>query len=58
MRTDEELLEELRRVWEYPEHSKLVVIGKVEEISTREGRSFNVVNEIRNPYNVTFLKYP
>lgn len=58
MRTDAELLEELRRVWEYPEHSKLVVIGKVEEISTREGRSFNVVNEIRNPYTGTFLRYP
>tara|TARA_B100000700_G_scaffold23245_1_gene22524 strand:- start:24563 stop:26686 length:2124 start_codon:yes stop_codon:yes gene_type:complete len=58
LRTDEELLEELRRVWEYPEHSKLVVIGKIEQISTREGRAFNVVNEIRNPYNGTFLKYP
>ena len=58
MRTDEELLEELRRVWEYPEHSKLIVIGKVEQISIREGNSFYIVNEIRNPKNGRLLKYP
>tara|TARA_R110002126_G_scaffold221592_2_gene366817 strand:+ start:4825 stop:6807 length:1983 start_codon:yes stop_codon:yes gene_type:complete len=58
LRTDEELLEELRRVWEYPEHSKLIVIGKVEQISIREGNSFYIVNEIRNPKNGRLLKYP
>lgn len=58
MRTDEELLEELRRVWEYPEHSKLVVIGKIEQISIREGSSFYIVNEIHNPNNGWLLKYP
>ena len=58
MRTDEELLEELRRVWEYPENSKLMILGKVERISPNEDYEFFVVSEFRNPNNGWLLKYP
>lgn len=58
MRTDEELIDELKRVWNYSENSKLLIIGKLEKIVGREGSSFFVVRDIRNPINGQLLKYP
>ncbi|MFY0657493.1 MAG: AAA family ATPase [Neptunomonas phycophila] len=56
--SDQQILETLKRSWEYDPDEPLEVIGKLKEITTNAGGAFYILEALRNTRDGSGLTYP
>jgi energy-coupling factor transporter ATP-binding protein EcfA2 len=56
--SDQQILETLKRSWEYDPDEPLEVIGKLKEITTNAGGAFYILEALRNTHDGSGLTYP